>query len=180
MSHRHKVFVSYYHKKDQRYKDRFERRFSNSYDIMVANSVQTGDIDINLPTERVSQIIRDEYLQETTVTIVLVGPHTWRRKHVDWEISFSIRDTDSNPRSGLLGILLPTYPTYPKSHDPYTIPPRLHDNIECGFAKIHNWSKDPMKVQSWIDEAFKQRNVRNPHNTRQLFGNNRKGERWYD
>ena len=179
MSNRHKVFVSYHHE-DQRYKDRFEHRFSKIYDIMVANSVQTGDIDTNCNPERISQIIRDKYLKDTTVTIVLVGEHTWRRKHVDWEISFSIRDTNNNPRSGLLGILLPTYPTYPKPRDPYTIPPRLHDNIECGFAEIYNWRKDPVKVQAWIHEAFKQRNVINPHNTRELFRNNRKGERWYD
>lgn len=179
MSNRHNVFVSYHHE-DQRYKDRFEHRFSGIYKIMVANSVQTGDINKNLPAERISQIIRDEYLKKTTVTIVLVGEHTWRRKHVDWEISSSIRDTKSNDRSGLLGIILPTYPTYPNPHDPYTIPLRLHDNIECGFAKIHNWSRDPVKVQTWIHEVFKQRNVRNPHNTRQLFRNNRKGERWYD
>lgn len=179
MSNRHKVFVSY-HNADQRYKDRFEHRFLNIYDIMEANSVQTGDINPNLNAERISQIIRDEYLKNTTVTIVLVGEHTWRRKHVDWEISFSIRDTKYNDRSGLLGIILPTYPMYPKSHDPYTIPPRLHDNIECGFAKIYNWTKDPVKVQAWIHEVFKQRNLINPHNTRELFKNNRKGERWYD
>ena len=180
MSSRHKVFVSYYHDEDQKYKDRFEHRFSDIYDTLVSKSVKDGDIDPNLKTDAIRQIIRDEYLRDSTVTVVLVGAETWRRKHVDWEISFSMRDTESSDRSGLLGILLPTYPTYPKPPDPYTIPPRLHDNIECGFAKIYNWSKDPVKVQSWIDEAFKRRKMINPNNTRKLYKNNRKGERWYN
>lgn len=179
MSERHRVFVSHYHDEDQQYKELFERLFSDIYDIYVSESVGMGDIDdTKLSTERIHQIIRDEYLRDSTVTVVLIGPHTWQRKFVDWEIGSSIRQTDYNPRSGLLGILLPTYPT---KYNWYTIPPRLYDNIKCGFAKIYNWSNDPDAVQSWIDEAFKRRNENPPpDNSRDSFARNRSGERWYD
>ena len=137
-SRRHRVFVSYYHAEDQYYRERFEGLFSDIHDIMVSESVEIGDIDPDLKTETIRQKIRDEYLKDSTVTVVLVGAHTWQRKFVDWEIGSSIRQTQHNSRSGLLGILLPTYPGYANnSYDPHTIPPRLYDNIKCDFAKIN-------------------------------------------
>ena len=133
-------FVSYYHGEDQDYKGLFEGLFSDIHNIMVSESVEIGDIHPYLPTERIRQIIRDEYLRDSTVTVVLVGAHTWQRKFVDWEIGSSIRSTKNNTRSGLLGILLPTYPRRfgdMSKYNPYTIPPRLYKNIECGFAKLY-------------------------------------------
>ena len=148
---------------------------------MVSQSVQIGDIDANLKVDTIRRKIRDEYLRDSTVTVVLIGEETWKRKHVDWEIGASIRDTEFNPRSGLLGILLPTYPRpagEPTKYNPYTIPPRLHDNIECGFAKIYNWSDNPNVVQQWIHEAFNRRKTEIPDNSYPSFVNNRSGERW--
>ena len=169
MSNRHRVFVSYYHDEDQVYRDYFELLFSDIYDIMVSESVEIGDIDdTNLSTERIHQIIRDEYLRDSTVTVVLVGEHTWQRKFVDWEIGSSIRQTKHSSRSGLLGIILPTYPRpleKPENYYIHTIPPRLHDNIECEYAKIYGWNDDPEVVQSWIHDAF---NRRTKKNARQL------------
>ena len=180
---RHKVFVSYYHDDDQDYREYFERLFSDYYDIMVSNSVQLGDIDDErLSTDRIRQIIRDKYLRGSTVTVVLVGERTWQRKFVDWEIGSSLRQTQYNSRSGLLGIILPTYPRppgKPTHYYPNTIPPRLHDNIKCEYAKIYDWSDDPDTVQSWIHDAFKRRNENPPPDDSRLsFKNNRSGERW--
>lgn len=181
MSKRHRVFVSYYHDEDQDYREQFEDWFS---DIYVSESVEMGDIDDNLPPERIHQIIREKYLRDSTVTVVLVGKHTWQRKFVDWEIGSSIRHTKNNPRSGLLGILLPTYPRPPGKPDHYcihTIPPRLYDNIKCCFAKIYNWSDNPDEVQRWIDKAFKRRRENPPpDNSRDSFARNRSNERWTD
>ena len=161
MNNRHKVFVSYHHDNDQVYRNLFEELFSDIFDIMVSKSVQIGDLDPNLKTDTIRQKIRDEYLRDSTVTVVLIGKETSKRKHVDWEIGASIRQTQYNPRSGLLGILLPTYLRpygEPYAYIDSTIPPRLYDNIQCGFAEIYNWSSDPNLVQSWIHEAFDRRN----------------------
>lgn len=174
MTQRHKVFVSYHHAKDQYYRDEFEHMFVRIHDIMVSKSVQIGDILDNKPTEVIRQVIRDEYLKESTVTVVLIGEDTWKRKHVDWEISSSIRDTINNPRSGLLGIILPTYPrTDQNKYSPYNIPPRLAQNIDCGFAKIYNWSSNPTLVQERIHEAFLSRNRVLPDNSYPMFIRNR-------
>lgn len=183
MNDRHRVFVSYYHNEDQDYRELFEGLFSEIYDIMVSESVEIGDIDPNLSTERIRQIIRDDYLRDSTVTVVLIGAHTWQRKFVDWEIGSSIRQTKNSTRSGLLGILLPTYPRPGgdmTKYNRYTIPPRLYDNIDCGFATIHNWNDSPYTVQSWIHDAFKRRTEETPDNSRDSFKNNRSGERWSD
>ncbi|MFD1692700.1 TIR domain-containing protein [Azotobacter chroococcum] len=107
MSTRHRVFVSYHHALDEGYKRLFEQRFGNTFGAIVPGSVQVGDINPYLSTDTIRQKIRDEYLRDTSVTVVLIGAETWQRKHVDWEIGSSIRHTQFNSRSGLLGIILP-------------------------------------------------------------------------
>lgn len=177
MSNIHKVFVSYHHANDQCYRDKFEKICSN---VLVSKSVQIDDIKTNLQTETIHQKIRDEYLKDSTVTVVLIGQDTWKRKHVDWEIASSIRDTEYNPRSGLIGILLPSYrsPDYVCNYTNSTIPPRLYYNINCNFAKIYSWSDNPNNVQSWIHKAFLRRETI-PDNSYETFVNNRSGDRWY-
>ena len=180
MSSRHKVFVSYHHALDEAYRTKFER-FSSIFDVLVPGWVNDGDIDSNLPAETIRQKIRDEYLRDTSVTVVLIGAETWQRKHIDWEIGSSIRQTEYNPRSGLLGILLPTYRrTDPTRYNPHTIPPRLYDNIKCEFATIHNWSDEPLTVQAWIHDAHQRKSTKQPDNSRVSFGSNRTGNAWTD
>ena len=177
---RHKVFVSYHHENDQGSRNRFERLFADVYDIMDSRSVRVGAIPRGLTLDELSRRIRDDYLSDSTVTVVLVGKNTWRRKHVDWEIAASLRDTDANPRSGLLGILLPTHATFNRDvYDPYTIPPRLHYNVECGFAELYSWSESPNDVASWVDRAYRRRRTIIPDNSSVRFVKNWKGPRWF-
>ena len=184
---RHKVFISYHHENDQNYRDKFEYLFSNQFDIMVSKSVQIGDIDPNNNTEYVRQQIRDNYIADATVIIVLIGTETWKRKHVDWEISSAIRKTENNSRCGLLGIFLPSYPLDNNKFNHRTIPPRLYDNWNKDnfnngerYAELHDWTKSPQKVSNWIHEAFKKRDTMNPINNRPMFGKNRSGDGWSD
>ena len=179
MSNRHNVFISYHHKNDEIYKTEFERLFSSVYDILETKAVSDGDIDSYLKTETIRQKIRDEFIRSASVTVVLIGSETWKRKHVDWEISSSIRDTQLNSRTGLIGIILPTYHrTNTNSYSKGTIPPRLQDNLDCGFSKIYNWSNDPSQVQQWVHEAFIRRKQVNPDNSREMFGQNRSASSW--
>ena len=102
-----KVFISYHHFNDQAYKEELIR-LNKHNDIFIDASVDTGDIDENLSDESIRQKIRDEYLRDSTVTIVLVGTETKNRKHVDWEIYSSMYDGQVNKKSGVLVINLPT------------------------------------------------------------------------
>ena len=177
---RHKVFVSYYHAEDQVARDNFENLYADTYNIIDSRSVELGEIPHGLRLDETARRIRDHKLRDSTVTVVLIGKNTWRRKYVDWEIAATIRDTAANPRSGLLGMFLPSHPSHGgKCYDPYTIPPRLHYNVECGFASLHDWSNLPDEVARWIDSAYQRRNKINPDNSHVRFAKNWKGERWY-
>ena len=80
-----KVFISYYHEDDQEYKNRLVQALDSK---AIDKSVSPGDIhDENLPLDEIRRRIRDDHIADATVTIVLIGPCTWQRKHVDWEIS---------------------------------------------------------------------------------------------
>lgn len=183
---KHKVFISFHHgdiqldpKCGQYWKDRFEYLFHNQFEALISRSVQDGDISDGIMTDTTRQKIRDNYIADATVTVVLIGPETWKRKHVDWEISSSIRDTKNNSRCGLMGILLPTYPDYnsvKNTYNPYTIPPRLYDNIKCEFAKIYLWNESPFQMMDWIHEAYTRRYNVNPNNSYPMFANNRSKE----
>lgn len=83
---KHKVFISYYHQDDQQYKD-YLIEMAKRYDVFVDWSVAQDEVDdTNKTSERVREIIRDEYIKDATVMIVLCGKNTKYRKHVDWEI----------------------------------------------------------------------------------------------
>jgi antiphage defense system Thoeris ThsB-like protein len=104
---KHKVFISYHHANDQAYKEALldaNRRFG----LFVDCSVDTDDIDEDLDDDAIRRIIRDDYLQDSTVTIVLVGTETKYRKHIDWEIYSSMYDGAVNKKSGVLVINLPS------------------------------------------------------------------------
>ena len=103
----HKVFISYYHHSDQEYKDALVK-FSDKHGIFVDRSVDTGAISDDLNDERIREVIRDDYLRDSTVTMVLVGTDTKRRKHVDWEIYSSMYDGAVNKKSGIVVVNLPS------------------------------------------------------------------------
>lgn len=112
----HKVFISYHHGNDQGYKDSLVK-FGKQHSIFVDRSVDTGDIPDQWSDETIRQEIRDNYLRDSTVTIVLVGEETRRRKHVDWEIYSSMYDGSVNKKSGIVVINLPGKSNCP--HAPY-------------------------------------------------------------
>ena len=174
---KYKVYVSYHHCiEDQEYRNHFEEILLANQDVVIMKSVQIENIESNLDVET----IREKYLKDSTVTVVLIGFDTWQRKQVDWEIGASIATTKNNPRSGLLGIILPTYhknDTF--KYNEHTIPPRLYDNIKCGFSSIHNWDTDPFIIQRWIHDAFERKTRFDSDNSRSIFADNLLGSEWH-
>ena len=102
----HKVFISYHHAGDQLYKDQL-LAMNRVTPVFIDQSVDTGNVPDHLDDQVIRQRIRDEFLRDTTITIVLVGMETRYRKHVDWEIYSSMYDGAVNKRSGILVIQLP-------------------------------------------------------------------------
>ena len=134
----HKVFISYHHDNDQPYKDRLVE-FAEKNQIFIDASVDTGDIPDSISSESVRKKIRDEYLRDSTVTIVLVGTETRRRKHIDWEIHSSMYDGSVNKRSGIVVIMLPSVA------DDYTHAPRGWE--EKNLYPDAEWTPIPSKAE---------------------------------
>jgi len=94
-----RVFVSYHHQ-DQTAVDSFRDTFSNVYEVFSDSSLDRL-IDSN-DTDYVNRTISENYITGTSITIVLCGLDTWKRKYVDWEIHSTL---DRN--HALLGVVLP-------------------------------------------------------------------------
>ncbi len=126
----HSVFIAHHHDRDQNYKDALIE-FNKKNKIFNDCSVDIGDISDDLDDDTIREKIRDEYLKDTSVTIVLVGLETWKRKHIDWEIYSSMFDGKINKKSGILVINLPpincTYFTAPHSDEQKIVYPDISD-----------------------------------------------------
>jgi len=106
----HNVFVSYHHRNDQDYKDELIRR-GREFSVFIDKSVDSGEISDRLTDQQIRTRIRDEYLRDSTVTLLLAGSETKNRKHVDWELYSSMFDGARNKKSGILVVTLPTTDT---------------------------------------------------------------------
>lgn len=172
---RHKVFISYCHKDDQYYRDRFEELFGH---LFINKSVEPGDIDTDVSTEYIKRLIQRDYITDSSVVVVLVGRKTWGRKHVDWEISAALSKKVGG-YSGLLDILLPDFPLTPDGNYRYAdIPPRLADNAKTGYAEVYEWVSvcaHESGIKAAIETAFRKRIDESSKidNSRPQFVNNR-------
>lgn len=94
--------------------------------------------------------IRELYIKDSTVTIVLVGQCTWARKFVDWEVQASLRAANPN---GLLAI---------KLDDPRNppLPERVKLNRDSGYAKYHYYPSTSTALGDWIEDAYQGRTAR--------------------
>lgn len=151
---RRNVFISFYHQ-DEPYKKYLENILD---DLSVNQSVQTGDIDSDNGADYIRHLIQDGYLKDTTVLIVLVGPNTKNRKHVDWEISGALNYKVGSRYAGVLALHLPNHPDYgKKTYNPSLVPRRLNANLESGYAAIYDWTTDRCLLQKYIESAFNRR-----------------------
>ena len=111
---RHKVFISYYHADDQYYKNKLIEMKEFNFSKMVWQSVfedysvHEDEIDdTGMSDEKIRREIRDNYIKNATVLILLCGENTRKRKHIDWEIHAAMFDSETNPKMGILVINLP-------------------------------------------------------------------------
>jgi hypothetical protein len=168
---KHKVFISHYHA-DSKAVNEFVEKFANQENIFTPKIV--GDeYDTTIKSDDADYImrkIREDYLTDSTVTIVLIGDETYKRKYVDWEIASTLRNDPNNKRSGLIGIFLPN-----KNSKNTIIPERLQDNINSGYASLYIYpTYAHIELEEWIEKAYNQRDDGSKvDNSRKLYKNNR-------
>ncbi len=150
---KHIVFISFHHK-DWMWKIRFEAMFGH---LFINRSIKLGGIASDISDQYIKRLIQEGHIMGSSVLVVLVGPETYCRKHVDWEIAAALSKKVGS-YSGLVGILLPNHPDYLKpSYDSNIVPPRLVDNLQSEYAKLYDWTNDKNLLAEWIELAFKSR-----------------------
>jgi hypothetical protein len=125
---RPRIFVSYQHSSDQYYYNLFSQAFHDAYETVYDNSLR-DEIDSD-DNDYIIQRIRDEFITGTSCTVVLVGPTSYQRKYIDWEIKATL-----DKQHGLIGLQLPN--VVPNYRGMVTLPGRLNANINCGYALWH-------------------------------------------
>jgi len=122
---RPRIFVSYQHSSDRPYYEEFSRIFHEEYESVYDNSLRDSIDSEN--SEYVIQQIREKYITGTSCTIVLIGPTSFQRKFVDWEIKATL-----DKEHGLIGIQLPN--VVPSWNGQVVVPTRFNANINSGYA----------------------------------------------
>lgn len=112
---RHKVFISFYNGDDRQYKEALVNMMEYNYaaahyqSIFDDYSVAEGEIDDEGKSdEEVRKIIRDDFIRNAKVLILLCGKNTKRRKFIDWELHAAMYHNEDRPRLGILVINLPS------------------------------------------------------------------------
>lgn len=173
---RHKTFISYHHGDETEVRE-FINEFDwhrNTFTTRGIGEGMPGDIIDSDNTTYIMQRIREKYLQDSSVTIVLIGYCTWARRYVDWEIQASLRRGEKVTPNGLLGIVLPSVNYEPKAPD------RLWLNLgstnsNVGYARWYRYPQNEHELASWIEDAYMARTTRDHliENPRDRFINNR-------
>ena len=139
-----RVFVSYYHQNDQAWYNLFSERFSEGYDIFTDTSLEHAADSTS--TEYLTRKIREDNITGSSVTIVLCGPETWKRRWVDWEVDLTL-----SKQHALLAVVLPTQPW--NAENRYFWPERLFDNVKSDYAHWIYWTDDPATMRTAIAAA---------------------------
>jgi hypothetical protein len=159
---RHKCFISY-HKADQAEVTKFITDYSRDGQVFIYRAVSEMDQNIIDSDDNayVMRRIRELYLTDSTVTIVLVGKCTWARKYVDWEVMSTLRNDPKNGRSGLLAITLPSVANSSDRRPP----DRVMDNLPLkdgdeGYGRWYKYPSSASSLQALIEDAFNARTTR--------------------
>jgi hypothetical protein len=153
---RRKCFLSY-HSADVDEVAEFIESYSHVFVPKVIGISDDDAIDSD-DSDYVFDRIREKYLQDSTVTIVLVGKCTWARRYVDWEVYSSLRNDSKNRRSGLLAITLKSTANYVGKR----LPDRVDDNVS-NTSLYARWKKYPTSdddLAAWIEDAYNARTTR--------------------
>ena len=156
-------FISYHHVNDQKYLSKLRKTVKS---MKVSDYSLKTDIG-HLTNETIYNKVRSK-MRTCSVTVILIGTRTGHRKWIDWEIWASLRGYNhpfdkkkSFKPNGLLAIFLPG-----QNH---SIPDRLKDNIDSGFAVSMRWKNLERDFESKVNYAYWKRNnatnkIRNSRN----------------
>ena len=104
---KHKCYISF-KKEDEYYKEEIQKKLQKDIiDKSLNEPIQSDNPDY------IMQKIRKEYLQDSTVTIFLIGTRSsenlgWEeQQYIKRELQATLYNSKENPRGGILGVVLP-------------------------------------------------------------------------
>lgn len=140
---RHKTFISYHHRNEQPEKDEIIDNFGG--EDFIDTSVHDGDIDTTLPEDSIMRKIRDKYLKDSTVTLVIVGEETAQRPFINSEIQASLWGSSPN---GLLAVA---------TDDLYN---KIYENGTCSGMNCNCKVRNPRDHSFYLPElVYKNREI---------------------
>ena len=131
----HNCFISY-KKEDEKYKNAILKKLGNEQIKGKAMDewIDSDDIDY------IMQVIRRNYMSNTSVTLFLIGEHSSENEGYDYkgdknafikrELQATLYDGKGFSRSGLLGIVLPSMES---GHQSFL----SHQRIFCAYDTAH-------------------------------------------
>lgn len=157
---RRKVFISF-HQQDQTEVEDFVDLWAEREGLFIPKVLGASDNDDFINSENPDYVmsqIRNRYLGDSTVTIVLVGSCTHSRRYVDWELKASLRQGVNYTPNGVMGIILPSCGAI--AH----LPPRLEENWTKGhqdcYARYWTVPQSGNELVSLIEDAYAARTTR--------------------
>ena len=128
-----RVFISCCKQKyDQACKEELLRLNADAR-IFINSSICTDDIDGGLEPEEIRALIREKYLNQSTVTLLIVGKQTRYKKHIDWELQASMHHGSLFGKSGVVVLLTPDCES-----EYFTSPfPEIKD---CFYPHVEEWT----------------------------------------
>jgi hypothetical protein len=165
------VFISSFHG-DRGEVNAFIYHWARLQNVFTPKALCTFDNDDFIDSDNPDYVmgrIRQKYIGDATVTIVLVGKCTHSRRYVDWEIKASLRRGEYTP-NGLLAYVLPS--AMPRTNaltglstDWPVTPPRLSANWSAAeqqrcYARYYTMPNSAQTLRQHIEDAFRDRTTR--------------------
>lgn len=174
---RRKVFISY-HEADTTAVEDFIKAFGPEGEGVFTHKAVglfgQGDFVDSTDPKYVMQRIREKYLEDSTVTIVLLGHCTHSRRYVDWELKASLTQPALGLPNGVMGIVLPSLGA--EAH----LPDRFQENWAQGhnncYATLWQYPTSGAVLRTWIEDAYAARASRGHLivNSREMMKNSAK------
>jgi hypothetical protein len=132
-----KIFISYVRNDSEKYINEIKKKLT---DMQFDPITEMVDLTKKYDDQGIRTIIRDKYMKDCDYVLVLLSENSWKRKHIDWEISAALRDSKFNPRKAVVTVFMPSYGEMFIRNTSKT-PQRLIGNIKSGYIQTITYNQ---------------------------------------
>jgi len=151
-----RVFFSFHYKRDAWRANQVRNSWVTKPDRKVAGYWDAAEWEkVNRKGEKAIKDWIDEQLKGTSVTVVLIGAETSKRKYVQYEIDQSL-----NKGNGIIGIYIHNIKNQKKETDTKGVNP--FTKLGHKHIKTYNWvnNKGYENIGDWIESAYEKAQIK--------------------